>query len=73
MGGELALKRTTDEDLSRTVEILTKYADSRIDFVNWVIAAMAERLKIETILTVDRRHLQLFRPRHCLHFHILPE
>ena len=32
--GELAIERTTNEDLSRTVEILEKYADSRIDFVD---------------------------------------
>lgn len=70
--GELALERTTDDDLSRTVEILDKYADSRIDFVDCVIAAMAERLAVETILTVDRRHFRLFRPRHCTHFDILP-
>ena len=71
--GELLLERTTEDDLSRTVEILNKYADSRIDFVDCVIAAMAERLRIETILSVDRRHFQLFRPRHCSHFQILPE
>ena len=70
--GELVIARTTDEDLRRTVEILEQYADSRIDFVDCVIAAMAERLEIETILTIDRRHFQLFRPRHTTHFNILP-
>ncbi len=71
--GELVIERTTATDLARSVEILQKYADSRIDFVDCVIAAMAERLKIEIILTVDRRHFQLFRPKHCSHFVILPE
>ena len=70
--GELVIERATTEDLARTVEILDKYADSRIDFVDCMIAAMAERLQIEAILTVDRRHFQLFRPRHCTHFDILP-
>lgn len=71
--GELVIERTTNDDLTRTAEILEKYSDSRIDFVDCVIAAMAERLKIETILTVDQRHFQLFRPRHCSHFDILPQ
>jgi predicted nucleic acid-binding protein len=53
---ELVIERMTGNDLARTAEILEKYADSRIDFVDCVIAAMAERLNIETILTVDRRH-----------------
>ncbi|HEY86200.1 MAG TPA: PIN domain-containing protein [Chloroflexi bacterium] len=70
--GELAIERTTDEDLTRAVEILEKYADSRIDYVDCVIAAMAERLKIKRILTVDQRHFRLFRPKHCPYFVILP-
>ena len=70
---ELAIERMTGNDLARTTEILEKYADSRIDFVDCVIAAMAERLNIETILTVDRRHFQLFRPNHCSYFVILPQ
>lgn len=69
---ELVIERMTGNDLARTAEILEKYADSWIDFVDCVIAAMAERLNIETILTVDRRHFQLFRPNHCSHFVILP-
>lgn len=69
---ELVVERTTNHDLTRTAEILEKYADSRIDFVDCVIAAMAERLAIETILTVDQRHFQLIRPKHCSHFNVLP-
>ena len=69
---ELVIERMTGNDLARTAEILDKYADSRIDFVDCMIVAMAERLNIETILTVDRRHFQLFRPKHCSHFVILP-
>jgi predicted nucleic acid-binding protein len=66
------VERVTTVDLARTAEILTKYADSRIDFVDCVIAAMVERLNTQQILTVDRRHFQLFRPKHCAHFVIIP-
>ena len=62
LDGELPVERTTREDLTRAKELLQKYADSRIDFVDCVIAAMAERLEIQRILTVDRRHFALFRP-----------
>ncbi len=72
VAGELTIERTTLGDLARAAEILQKYADSRIDFVDCVIAAMAERLKIRRILTVDRRDFQLFRPRHCSYFEIVP-
>ena len=70
--GEIKLSRVTETDLQRTTEILQQYADSRIDFVDCTIAAMAERLGIQRILTVDQRHFQLFRPRHCEYFTILP-
>ncbi len=70
--GELKLERSTRVDLQRTTEILRLYADSRIDFVDCAIAAMAERLNIQKILTVDQRHFRLFRPRHCDYFILLP-
>lgn len=72
-GGELELIKMTASDLKRTTEILSQYADSKIDFVDCAIAAIAERLNIQTILTVDKRHFQLFRPRHCSFFTIFPQ
>ena len=56
------------EDVRRTNEILEKYQDSKVDFVDCVIVAMAEQLNIQTILTVDQRHFRLFRPKHCPYF-----
>lgn len=70
--GELAVIQTTLEDLERAAEVLEKYADSRVDFVDCVIVAMAERLNINRILTVDRRHFTLFKPSHCAFFEIVP-
>jgi len=69
---ELPLERTAPEDLDRTAEILEMYSDTKVDFVDSVIVAMAERLKVERIFTVDRRHFSLFRPRHCQYFTIVP-
>jgi len=70
--GELATVQMTLEDLERATGILEKYADSRVDFVDCVIVAMAERLKINRVLTVDRRHFALFRPSRCAFFEIVP-
>ena len=70
--GNLNIISTETQDLKRAAEILEKYADSRVDFVDCVIVAIAERLNIKRILTVDRRHFNLFRPRHCDRFEILP-
>lgn len=62
----------TEIDLNRIAEILTKYGDSRIDFVDASVMAAAERLSITTILTLDRRDFRLFRPQHCQSFELLP-
>ena len=70
--GELIMERANISDLARTATILEKYADSRVDFVDCAIVAMAERLNIQRILTVDHRHFQLFRPKHCKDFVIIP-
>lgn len=45
----------TDSDLERVAEILEKYADSRIDFVDASVMAVAERYGSTTILTLDQR------------------
>jgi len=70
--GELMLERATIQDLARTAEVLEKYADSKIDFVDCAIVAMAERLNIKRIMTVDQRDFRLFRPKHCPAFEIIP-
>ncbi len=70
--GEFQLIKTEISDLERAAEILEKYADTKIDFVDCVIMAIAERLNITRILTVDRRDFSLFRPLHCDHFEIVP-
>ncbi len=70
--GELPLESIALADLARAADILEKYADSRVDFVDCVIVAMAERLNVTRILTVDRQHFSLFRPKHCPAFEILP-
>jgi predicted nucleic acid-binding protein len=62
----------TDQDLVRVAEILDEYADSRIDFVDASVMAIAERFDIKRILTLDQRDFRLFRPQHCDCFEILP-
>lgn len=69
----LVLENPTAADYARSAEILRKYNDAKIDFVDVCIVAMAERLNIKKILTVDHRHFRLFRPRHCEAFELFPE
>jgi predicted nucleic acid-binding protein len=59
-------------DFSRIGELLFQYQAARLDFVDAAITAMAERLNIRRILTVDQRDFRMIRPRHCEYFEILP-
>jgi uncharacterized protein len=59
-------------DIIRTAQLLLQYADARIDFVDVTIAAVAERLNITNILTVDQRDFHLLRPTHCQYFELFP-
>lgn len=69
---DFVVERTTSEDLERAAKILEQYNDNNIDLVDAVIVAMTERLKITKILTIDRRHFSVFRPKHAAAFEILP-
>ncbi|MEB3883811.1 PIN domain-containing protein [Lyngbya sp. CCY1209] len=63
----------TSGDFDRVADILEMYQDSRIDFVDACVMAVAERFNREIILTLDRRDFSLFRPRPCAAFRLLPE
>lgn len=69
---ELTLENPLQEDYLRSAEIIRQYADAKLDFVDALIVAIAERLNINRLLTLDRRDFQLIRPRHCTSFELLP-
>lgn len=69
---DLVLASPEADDYSRAAEVIRQYADAHIDFVDALIVALAERLSITRILTLDHRHFRLFRPRHCVAFELLP-
>ncbi|MFN8637681.1 MAG: PIN domain-containing protein [Chloroflexota bacterium] len=59
-------------DFPRILELMRQYADSNIGFVDASIVAVAERLGIRKIVTLDHRHFGMIRPRHCEALEILP-
>ncbi len=69
---DIRLESIYFEDLERVNEILEQYADSKLDFTNATIIALAERDNITRILTLDRRDFGFVRPRHCDYFELLP-
>lgn len=72
MQGEMKIKDLLQKDLRRVYDLLDRYADADIGFVDATIAAIAERLDIRVILTLDRRHFSIIRPKTFAHFELLP-
>jgi predicted nucleic acid-binding protein len=59
-------------DLTRATELMSRYADSEIGFVDSALVALAERLGVVRVYTLDRRDFAMVRPRHVEAFEVLP-
>lgn len=60
------------QDIRRARELMDIYADVRLDFVDTCIIAIAERLDIRRVGTIDSRDFLIVRPAHCEHLELLP-
>jgi uncharacterized protein len=70
--GELERVDLTVEDWARVIELLDAYADSPLGLVDASVVAVAERLRITRIATLDHRHFRVIRPAHAEAFDLLP-
>jgi uncharacterized protein len=59
-------------DLTRMAELVAQYSALRLDPTDASVIAIAERLDIEQVATLDRRDFSVVRPRHAGAFKILP-
>lgn len=71
-GSPIQFEAIAKSDIRRIYELLNQYSDLKLDFVDASITALAERLNIRQILTVDQRDFRVIRPMHCDYFEILP-
>ncbi len=58
--------------LQRAAAIVRQDQDLWLDFVDATEFAIAERLGLKRILTLDLRHFSAIRPAHCTAFELLP-
>ena len=70
--GEFELVSVTEDDLLRTAELVRGYADLPLGAVDASVIAIAERLKITDIATLDHRHFTVVRPKHTEAPNLLP-
>ena len=60
------------DDWPRIADLVEQYGDFPMGGADASIVALAERLNIETIVTLDDRHFRAVRPRHRKAFRLLP-
>jgi uncharacterized protein len=71
--GNYSLVELTKPDVARMSELARTYGDLRLDATDASVIAIAERLRITDIATLDRRDFSVVRPSHASSgFNLLP-
>jgi uncharacterized protein len=70
--GSLDVEGPSDADFTRMAELVKQYADFPLGGTDASVVALAERLDVATIVTLDRRHFAAIVPRHREAFELLP-
>jgi len=59
-------------DYERMAELVDTYADFPLGTTDAAVIAVAERLRLSDVATLDHRHFRAVRPRHVAAFTLLP-
>lgn len=62
-----------DVDITRMSALVRTYANLPLGTVDAAVVAAAERLRVTTIATVDRRDFSIVRPAHVAAFTLVPD
>src|SRR5262245_2509790 len=68
--GEIAVEDLDASDWRRVAELMERY--DAIGMVDASVIAIAERLKLTTVATTDRRHFPMVRPAHVERLTLVP-
>ncbi len=71
--GDLEFVDLKAEDGTRMAELVNQYDDLPLGTTDASVIALAERLGIREVATLDRRHFTVVRPRHVEALSLLPE
>ena len=70
--GDLTVEPLTSADWGRISELVETYADLAFGGVDASVVAVAERLGVHEIATLDRRDFSVVRPKHVDVLTLLP-
>ena len=70
--GDFEVVNLTTADLARMAELVRRYDDLPLGTTDASVIALAERLGIDEIATLDHRHFRVVRPNHVDALTLLP-
>jgi predicted nucleic acid-binding protein len=70
--GAFSVEPVAAGDWLRIAELVASYRDLPLGTVDASVVATGERLRIEDVATIDRRHFSVVRPSHVATFRLLP-
>lgn len=70
--GSLHVEDLVGADWRRIRELVEMYASLRLGGTDGSVIAVAERLNVTTVATLDRRHCSVVRPRHTEALELVP-
>lgn len=70
--GDLGVEELGTDDYRRGAELIEQYADLGLGLVDASVVALAERLNLTTVATLNERDFRVVRPGHCEAFELVP-
>lgn len=70
--GDFGIVELNRRDVVRMAELTRRYIDMPLGATDASVIAVAERLGIDTIATLDHRHFTVVRPSHVQAFTLVP-
>jgi predicted nucleic acid-binding protein len=70
--GDFQLTELVEADVRRAAELVRTYGDLPLGTTDATVIALAERMGITEIATLDRRHFTVVRPAHTSVLALLP-
>lgn len=70
--GDFVTADMTTADYARMAELVEQYADLPLGTSDASVIALAERLDVDEVATLDHRHFTVVRPRHVKALTLLP-
>jgi uncharacterized protein len=71
--GDFTTVELTAADYARMAELVEQYGDLPLGTSDASVVALAERLNVTEVATLDLRHFTVVRPRHAQALTLLPE